>query len=159
LIKLKIDTRKLDRLVRQLKDANQDIMVSANDAIVDLDKIIHEEYERSIDEFVYSEYKPMKYERTYHLRGKHGAAVREINMQGAEKHFRFYIDEDSKDPVDGETWREKANKIESGQMRMNPESFARPFVEQTQERLEWQLKRTGNETIRKMRRIIGRVGR
>src|SRR5699024_10148319 len=74
--------------------------------------------ERIVDNEVYEKYQPKKYVRTGHLKGRHGAAEEELNLSGDTKNYRFEINESSRDPVDGETWAEKARKVERGSAEM-----------------------------------------
>ena len=158
MIRMNIEKSGLERLVRDLKKMQRDLMQKTNKSIIELDKSLNEEYTRSIDELVYEKYDPIEYERTFHLRGGHGALVQDVNLHGTKQWLTFYIDEESRDPVDGTTWSEKAEKIEQGSTKMSV-GFDRPFVEKTQERLERETGRTTDELIRKYEDIIRKLGR
>lgn len=157
MIRMKIDKTGLEKLVRDLKRLRFDLLRESSEMIVDLSKTLNERYTHSINELVYDEYTPEKYQRTMHLRGAHGALVERSQLAGDMKSYSFYIDEDSRDPVDGETWREKADKVEKGSTRMTV-GFDRPFIQSTQESLEWETDRLVNALIRKYEQVIKKVG-
>jgi len=154
---MKIHKGGLEKLVRDLKRLRFDLLRESSETIVDLSKALNESYTHSIDELVYDEYQPINYERTRHLQGEHGARVETMSLSGEMKSYKFYINEDSVDPVDGTTWREKADNVEKGSSRMTV-GFDRPFIAQTQDKLEWETQRLSNALIRKYEMIIKRVG-
>lgn len=154
---MKIEKRGLEKLIRDLKRLRYDILKESNDFMVELSKALNESYTHSIDELVYEEYKPISYERTLHLRGAHGARVEVMEPSGDMKRYKFYINEDSTDPVDGTTWREKADNIEKGSSKMTV-GFDRPFISETQRRLEWETNRMTKALIRKYEVVIRRMG-
>lgn len=154
---MRVEKKGLEKLVRDLKRFRFDILRETSEYMIELSKALNESYTHSIDELVYDEYKPISYERTHHLRGAHGARVEIMEPSGDKKRYRFYIDEDSTDPVDGTTWREKANSIEKGSTEMTV-GFDRPFISETQRRLEWETNRMVKALIRKYEVIIKRVG-
>lgn len=155
---MKIDLKATQKLVRELKRLKFDLLRQSSEMIVDLSKSLNESYTKSIDELVYEQYTPESYERTMHLRGAHGAKVETSSIAGDIKHYAFYIDEKSVDPVDGATWGEKADNIEKGSDKMTI-GFDRPFVRDTQEGLVWETERLVNALIRTYERTIKRVGR
>ena len=157
MIRMKIHNKGLEKLVRDLKRLRFDILRETATHIVDLNKALNESYTHSIDELVYDQYSPIAYERTGHLRGAHGALVQSISSTGERKSLKFYINEDSVDPVDGETWGLKANNIEKGSSRMTV-GFDRPFIAETQRRLEWETTRMTNALINRYEQIIKRMG-
>lgn len=157
MIKMRIHNKGLEKLVRDLKRLRFDIMRETATRIVDLNKALNESYTHSIDELVYDEYDPIAYERTLHLRGAHGALVQSVSLSGERKSLKFQINEDSVDPVDGESWRVKANNIEKGSTKMTV-GFDRPFVAETQRRLEWETKRMADALINRYEQIIKRMG-
>lgn len=158
MIKMNIEKSGLEKLIRDLKKMQRDLMQETNESIIELNKTLNEEYTRSIDELVYKKYQPIKYERTFHLRGGHGALVQDVNLHGTKQGLTFYIDEDSRDPVDGTTWSEKAEKIEQGSTKMSV-GFDRPFVTVTQEKLKQEADKTTQELIKKYEEIVGKLGR
>lgn len=157
MIRMKFDNKGLEKLIRDLKRMRFDILRQSSEYIMDLSKSLNESYTTSIDELVYDQYNPVHYERTGHLRGAHGALIEINSSKGDLKSYSFYVDEDSRDPVDGETWGEKADNIESGSSKMSI-GFDRPFVNQTQDKLEWETKRLADALIRKYEMIIKKVG-
>lgn len=144
------------RLTQQLKRMRFDLLRETSEMIVDLSKIVNATLINKIDELVYDQYEPESYERTMHLRGAHGAKVEDSTLNGDIKMFMFYIDENSRDPVDGETWKEKAEKVEKGSTKMTV-GFDRPFIQETQEALEWETERLTKALVRKYETIIKRV--
>lgn len=159
MIRMRIEKSGLEKLVRDLKRLRFDLLRDTSEFIIDLSKSLNESYTRSIDELVYDEYEPVAYKRTLHLRGAHGALIQNAKLNGNTKSFQFYIDENSTDPVDGETWKEKADAVEAGSEKMFGADFNRPFVEETQNRLEWETNRLADALIRRYEDIIRRVGR
>ena len=158
MIKMNIDLKATEKLVRDLKRMRFELLRKTSEMIVDLSNTLHESYTRSIDELVYDEYTPIKYERTMHLRGAHGALVENVSITGDIKKYSFYIDEKSTDPVDGETWATKADKIEKGSTKMTV-GFDRPFVEATQEKLVWETNRLVDSLMKSYEQTIKQVGR
>ena len=158
MIRMNIEKSGLEKLIRNLKKMQRELTQETSKEIIELNKSLNTEYTRSVDELVYDKYKPIQYERTFHLRGAHGALVQDIRLSGTKQSLTFYIDEDSRDPVDGETWGEKADKVEQGSTRMTI-GIDRPFVEKTQERLKQETNRTTDELIREYENIIGKLGR
>lgn len=157
MIRMKIHDEGLRKLIRDLKRMRFDILRQTSEYIIDLSDSLNQSYTHSIDELVYEEYTPEKYERTMHLRGAHGALIQETKLAGDQKSLKFYINEDSVDPVDGETWRTKADNVEHGSTKMTV-GFDRPFIDATQEKLEWETGRMADALIRKFEQIIKRVG-
>jgi hypothetical protein len=157
MIKMKIHNEGLKKLIKDLKRLRFDLLRESGEYIIDLSRALNESYTHSIDELVYEEYTPEKYERTLHLRGAHGALVQTTNLSGDSKSLSFYIDEQSVDPVDDATWKEKADNVEKGSTKMTV-GFDRPFISETQDRLEWETKRMADALIRKYEQIIKRVG-
>jgi hypothetical protein len=155
LIKIKMNND-IVKLTAQLKRMRFDLLRSTSEMIVDLSKIVNETLINKIDELVYDQYEPEKYERTMHLRGAHGAKVEDSIINGDIKMFLLYIDENSRDPVDGETWKEKAEKVEKGSSKMTV-GFDRPFISETQDALEWEAERLTKALIKKYETIIKRV--
>lgn len=155
---MRIEKSGLEKLIRDLKRLRFDLLRETSEYIVDLSKALNESYTHSIDELVYDQYEPIRYERTGHIRGAHGALVQTTSLVGERKGLSFYVNEDSVDPVDGETWREKANKLEDGSAKMTV-GFDRPFIDETQYRLEWETKRMADALIRKYEMIIKNVGK
>lgn len=147
----------LKKLVRNLKRMRFELLRETSEYMIDLSKALNESYTRSIDELVYDEYSPENYNRTLHLRGAHGALVQKTQLAGEKKSLSFYIDENSTDPVDGETWRDKANNVEKGSTKMTV-GFDRPFVSETQEKLEWETNRIVVALIRRYETVINRMG-
>lgn len=123
------------KLMSSLENFPKFVDLSAQRAINSLNMETSDVYEECIDSLVYDKYEPIEYQRTKHLRGEYGAAVSENKSNGSIYSFEFYIDGNSKDPVDGATWTEKAQNIESGNMDMYGGSFARPFINQTEDAL------------------------
>lgn len=154
---MSLNNNDLKKLVRDLKRMRFDLLRETSEYMVDLNKTLNESYTRSIDELVYEEYSPEKYRRTLHLRGAHGALIQTTQLAGEVKSLKFYINEDSTDPVDGETWRVKADKVEKGSEKMSI-GFDRPFISETQERLEWETNRIVVALIRTYEKVIGRMG-
>lgn len=157
MIRMKIDKKGLEKLVRDLKKMRFDLLRQTSEYILDLNRALNESYTHSIDELVYEEYSPEKYQRTLHLRGSHGALVQTTKLSGDNKSLSFYINESSVDPVDGETWKVKADNIEKGSTKMTV-GFDRPFINETQNRLVWETKRMADALIRRYEQIITRVG-
>lgn len=156
---MRIEKSGLEKLVRDLKRLRFDLLRDTSEFIVDLSKSLNESYTRSIDELVYDQYEPIAYKRTLHLRGAHGALIQSATLTGDKKKFEFYIDENSVDPVDGQTWKEKADAVEAGYEKMYGVDFNRPFISETQHRLEWETNRLADALIRRYEDIISRVGR
>ncbi|QJT70407.1 hypothetical protein [Microcystis phage MaeS] len=157
MIRTKINTKDLEKLVRDLKRMRFDLLRETSEMIIDLSKSLNESYTKSIDELVYSQYEPEIYQRTGHLQGGHGARVEVSNVAGDNKSYSFYINEESRDPVDGTTWGEKADKIEKGATEMSV-GFNRPFIDDTQNALVWETDRLTNALIRKYEQVIRNVG-
>lgn len=157
MIKMKIDNKGLEKLVRDLKKLRFELLRETSETMISLSKTLNESYTHSIDDLVYDQYEPVSYERTRHLQGAHGARVEEMELAGERKKYSFYINEDSTDPVDGTSWKEKADNIEQGSSKMSV-GFNRPFISETQERLEWETTRLSDALIRKYDQIISRVG-
>ena len=158
MIKMKIEKKGLERLVRDLKKLRFNLLRETSETMVDLNNTLNETYTRSIDELVYDQYEPIAYERTGHLRGAHGALVQTLDLVGDNKKLKFYIEGSSRDPVDSETWDQKADAIEKGSVKMTV-GFDRPFVDETQLKLEWETKRMKDALIARYRKIIRDVGR
>lgn len=154
---MRIDNKSLNKLINDLKRLRSDLLRQSSEIIIDLSKSLNESYTHSIDELVYDEYSPMSYERTMHLRGAHGAKVEVMKLVGEEKSYSFYIDENSVDPIDGSTWKEKADKIEHGATEMTV-GFNRPFIQETQHSLEWETNRLVHALIKGYERTIKKVG-
>lgn len=157
-IRMRIDKTGLNKLIRDLKKLRFDLLRETTDYMIDLNKVLNESYTRSIDELVYDQYEPITYERTLHLRGAHGALIQNASLVGDKKSLKFYINEQSRDPVDGATWEEKADNIEKGSTKMSV-GFDRPFVEETQNKLVWETKRITDALTNRYEQIIKRVGR
>ncbi|ARC72577.1 hypothetical protein CHCC14600_0205 [Bacillus licheniformis] len=153
----------LKKLSEDLKKLKQHVNRQSQWAVESLYKSTTTIYERHIYDLVYEEYDPVVYERTYHLLGGHGAKDEKINLAGPVKSYDFSIDENSRDPVDGTTWGQKANAIEHGSTEMyfkhDQTPFNRPFVQKTQEALEWENKRTADAFERSVNAIINRITR
>lgn len=142
----------LKKLASELKQFKQKVNEEGKWAVNNLHKEITLKYERNIFDLVYDRYDPVKYERTYHLLGGHGAKDEAIIRAGKIKKYEFSIDENSRDPVDGTTWGEKADAIEHGSTQMffapGQTPFNRPFIKETQKDLEFELKKTADEFVR-----------
>lgn len=123
------------KLMSSLENFPKFVDLSAQRALNSLYLEMSDVYEECIDEFVYEKYDPIEYQRTLHLKGRYGAMMSERNSNNNEHTFEFYIDGSSKDPNDGATWLEKAENVESGNMDMYGGSFARPFINQTEDAL------------------------
>ena len=157
MIKMKITgIDKLSKLANDLKTIKKEFHTEGRWAIETLHKNITIAYERNIYDLVYDQYDPKVYERTFHLLGGHGAKDEQLQMTGFKKAYTFSIDEDSRDPVDGATWREKADNIENGAEKMTV-GFNRPFIKETQQSLMWENKRTADEFEKHMRQVIDKV--
>ena len=157
MIKMKITgVDELTKLANDLKTIKKEFHTEGKWAIESLHKNITIAYERHIYDLVYDQYTPKVYERTYHLLGGHGAKDEQLQMGGFKKSYHFSIDEDSRDPVDGTTWREKADNIEHGAERMMI-GFNRPFINETQQSLEWENKRIADEFEKHMRQVIDKA--
>lgn len=142
----------LKKLADDLRQFTQKVNKEGLWAVDHLHKEITLSYEKNIFDLVYNQYDPVQYERTYHLLGGHGAKDEMIIRAGKNKKYEFSIDEDSRDPVDGTTWKDKADAIENGakEMFFSPgiTPFNRPFIDKTQKDLEFEVNRTADEFVR-----------
>jgi len=164
LIKMKIEgLDELKKLSKQLKDLKKEINKESTWAVKSLYKSMTVIYEGKIYELVYNQYDPEKYKRTYHLLGGHGAKDELLMASGVHKTYDFSIDEDSRDPVDGTTWREKADAIEHGATEMHfgngQVPFNRPFIDETQRALEFEAKRTADEFERYVNKLLDDIAK
>lgn len=158
MIRMKIDTKASEKLVNKLKQLQQDILNEGNYTVRDLDNILQETYESSVDELVYDQYSPQVYQRTLHLRGAHGAIVKDVELKGYNKTYTFRINENSRDPIDGETWKEKAFNVENGASQMSV-GFNRPFIAPTQRKLEYESEKIKKHYIDRVRSFIRKAGK
>lgn len=153
----------LAKLSSELKKAKQQINREGEYATESLYKNISVIFERQINDLVYEQYDPESYKRTFHLAGGHGAKDESVKATGLNKSYEFSIDEDSNDPVDGTTWREKADAVERGATEMRfrdgVESFNRPFINETQKAIEWENKRTADAYERSVNNLIDKIMR
>jgi hypothetical protein len=153
----------LKKLSKDIKNFRQEVNQEGQWVINTLYKNITVIFERSIDDLVYEQYDPEGYQRTYHLMGGHGAIDEEFERAGQHKRYKFSIDEDSRDPVDGTTWGEKAYAIEHGATEMGFKKgtmpFNRPFIKETQETLEWENKRTADQYERSVYKLLNKIAK
>lgn len=151
----------LRKLSQELKNLKRKVDQESKWAVEALYKNATTIYERKINDLVYEEYDPLIYKRTQHLLGAHGAKDEEIKMSGSSKKYKFSIDENSRDPVDGTTWKQKADAIEQGDMafKRGTTPFKRPFINETQNELEWENKRTADELERSVNRMIDKIAK
>lgn len=151
----------LSQLSSDLKKLRQQINREGEYATENLYKNASVIFERQVNDLVYEQYDPKNYERTYHLAGGHGAKDEKVKTSGLRKSYDFSIDEDSKDPVDGTTWKEKADAVEHGATEMafrdGIEPFNRPFIDEAQKALEWENKRTADAYERSVNKLIDKI--
>lgn len=139
-IKIKVDCKDLNHLNRNLKKYERE----ERTAVMKMDNYVTENlsqtFYNSIAENVYNKYDPSQYDRTGHLGGRHESFQESTKKIGLTTEFEAFVDGNSRDPVDGTTWDEKANKVESGNMTMR-EPMKRPFIDETQERMNEELEK------------------
>lgn len=157
-IRMKLDTKQTENLVQKLKQLQREILQETNGVVNDLDRNLAETYERSVDELVYDQYSPEKYQRTLHLRGAHGALQRDIQLVGYKKNYVFRIDGSSRDPVDGQSWDTKAYNVEHGTTEMSV-GFNRPFIAPTQQKLEFETERLRKYYIERIRGFVRKAAK
>lgn len=150
--------KKLSNDLRRLKRKSED---SARWGVEHLSKETKVIYEDTVDSYVYNAYDPVEYDRTGHIRGDHGAVKEEVKIGGANPSYKFYIDEESRDPVDGKTWREKADNLEKGVSKMyfkrGQTPFNRPFVNKAQNKVGFELKRTADAVEKDIKDELKRI--
>lgn len=124
-------SKDMKNLVKELEKFQDFVEEKREDTILELYKTTNALYVQAIEQYVYALYIPMDYDRTGHIMGEHGAR----DEIADPKRYIFTIDENSTDPVDGMTWRDKADNLEKGSTRMfgnqNPMPD-RPFIDETQ---------------------------
>lgn len=150
---------KLKKLANDLSALKANLENESAKAVESLYKNSRIIYERNIYDLVYDKYSPEWYERTYHLLGGHGALDETVVLNGANKKYEFSIDENSRDPVDGMTWKDKAEKVEKGSKMMFAPGFDRPFIDETQKELEKENAKTADEFEKKALTLIDKVVR
>ena len=145
------------KLANDLKKFREAVKIETYVTLDEFIKNTQITYENCITDKVYKEYTPEKYDRTLHLAGQHGAVYEKYNHSRNKAYYKFSIDEDSKDPVDGTTWRVKANNVEEGKMRMKGGAFKRPFIDETQEELYDEMNDRADEFIKRIERLLDRI--
>lgn len=158
MIKLKLEYDDyFKKLANNLKKFREAVKVETYATLDDFIKNIQTTFEDCISKKVYEQYDPQNYDRTLHLAGRHGAVYEKYNHSRNKAYYKFSIDEDSKDPVDGTTWRVKANNVEQGKMRMKGGAFPRPFIEETQEELYDEMERLADKYVKNIERLLDRI--
>jgi coenzyme F420-reducing hydrogenase alpha subunit len=153
MIKMNIDTSDMKRLAAQLREFTSAAEREAQDVMVELSDKTNRSFDNKMLSLVYDKYSPYKYKRTDHLRGKDGSRVEEMKIDGSVSSYSFQIDENSRDRK-GETWYNKAERVESGDLRGSaPE---RPFIEETQNDLKKGLKEAEIKYMAKIRMLLNR---
>lgn len=141
----------LKNLSKNLNTFQNSVNQKANRSSLELQKNANSIYTANTTDLVYERYTPINYQRTYHLLGLNGA----IDEVLKSKEYTFSIDEESRDPVDGETWKKKANNVESG--NMYGVSFPRPFINEIQHKLELENNKIANEYEDYVNNLIKRL--
>lgn len=153
MIKMNIDTSDLKKLAAQLREFTNAAEHEALGVMIDLSDKTNRTFDNKMLSLVYDKYSPYKYKRTDHLRGKDGSKVEEMKIDGSVSVYEFKIDENSRDRS-GETWYNKAERVESGDLRGSaPE---RPFIEETQSELVKGLKEAETRYMTKIKMLLNR---
>ena len=150
----------MKQLAARLSKFKSEVDDLSENATIQLQKDIIRNFEQMIDQLVYSVYTIGDYERTFHIRGEHGALKKWLTHSSRKNKFEFYIDEESRDPVDGETWGTKADNLEHGSTNMygklNPMPD-RPFIDQIQNTLVDIQQRTADELIKNIEKSLKKL--
>lgn len=125
--------KEMKELAANLRGIHSEVEFMKMESNKELFKQVPEMFKQVVELQVYKQYTPAVYKRTRHLGGQ-GSQIQNILNRGSVSSYEFYIDEDSRDPVDGSTWRDKANKVESG--NMEGANFPRPFIDEAQQNIE-----------------------
>lgn len=153
MIKMSVDTKDLVKLAAQLRQFTAAAEHEAQGVIIELSDKTNRAFDNKMLSLVYDKYTPYKYKRTDHLRGKDGSKVENMSVDGSYAMYEFYIDENSRDRK-GETWYNKAERVESGDLRGSaPE---RPFIEETQSELLKGLKQAERSYMTRMKMLMSR---
>lgn len=152
MIKMKIDTSDITKLIKDLKLAEEEIALAGMKAVVSLQDRANNSFITNIGKLVYNLYEPQQYVRTDHLRG-HGSIIENIEFNSFLCQYVFEIDEQSRDK-NGERWMDKADRVEEG--KLNGAGFERPFIEETQSGLEKELDKVSRDYMSDVGKVLAR---
>lgn len=152
MIKMKVDTSDITKLIADLKLAEEEIAFAGMKAVVSLSDKANNSFITNMGKLVYNLYDPHHYVRTDHLRG-HGSIIEKLEFNSFLSSYLFEIDENSHD-VNGEKWMDKADRVESG--KLNGVGFKRPFIDEVQSGLEKELDEASNKYMSDVGKVIAR---
>ena len=150
----------MKQLAAKLSKFKDEVDHLSENTTIQLQKDIVLNFEKMIDQLVYSVYTIGDYERTFHIRGEHGALKKWLIRSPRKNNFEFFIDEDSRDPVDGQTWGEKADNLEHGSTNMYGKLQPmpdRPFINQIQNTLIDIQNKAADELIKDIRKSLQKL--